>query len=47
MRRTLVLWLLLFGVYAATLGLGSETGFLGAARTLADRAIRFYGGDGR
>jgi hypothetical protein len=36
MRRTLVLWLLLFGVYAATLGLGVETGFLRAAQVLAE-----------
>jgi hypothetical protein len=36
MRRTLALWLLLFGVYPATVGLGAETGFLRAARTLAE-----------
>jgi hypothetical protein len=36
MRRTLALWLLLFGVYAATLGLHAETGYLHAAQTLAD-----------
>jgi hypothetical protein len=40
MRRALALWLLLFGVYAATLGLdghnGHESAYLVAAKTLAD-----------